>query len=317
MSILVQEAPPVFLPKERKQALLKQNGVQKQRALRYPLPELPKLSWEWGHKLVRDEQSGDVVEAPLTLLDLLYPTGEELFMSEGWLHRWLSVMIEILLREHLKERKWIVFGNVFVHWHRPGVPPLAPDVTAIFGGNYPGEDGSYHVGHHGPNPNFVVEVTSPNKPARDLDRKKWDYAALAIPEYLIIDMWSEPTKPWKLLGYRLQDGPFYSEITPDADGGITFQSIGVRFVGIGRSNIAVYDATTGERLTLPEEWRHLARVEAEARATAEARAEAEAARAEAEATRAEAEAAARVAVEAKLAEAMARLQELEARTNSA
>ncbi len=154
------------------------------------------------------------------------------------------------------------------------------------------------------NPSFVLEVTSPNKPARDLDRKKWDYTNLAIPEYLIIDMWSEPTKPWRLLGYRLQDGTFYNEITPDADGGITFQSIGVRFVGIGRSNIAVYDATTGERLTLPEEWRHLARAEAEARVAAEARAET---------ARAEAEATARAAVEAQQAEAMARLRELEAR----
>lgn len=174
MSILVQEASPALIQTERKQTAPKLNGAQKQRVLRYPLPELPKLGWEWGHKLVRDEQSGDIIEAPLTLLDLLYPTGEELVMAEGWLDRWRTMT---------------------------------------------------------------------------------------------------------------QDCPFPSEITPEAD------------------------ATTGERLTLPEEWRHLARVEAEARATAEARAEAEAARDAASAV-------ARVAVEAKLAEAMARLQESEARNSS-
>ena len=309
MSTLVQEAIPTRVKKVAERVHHPQNGVSNARALRYPLPELPKLSWESGHKVVRDERTGELTETPLTLLDLLYPTGEELFMAEGWLHRWLSVMLEVLLREHLKERKWIVFGNVFVHWNRPNVPPLAPDVTAIFGADYPGEEGSYHVGYHGPNPSFVVEVTSLNKPARDLDRKKWDYAALAIPEYLIIDMWSEPEQPWRLLGYRLQDGPYYTELVPDAEGGLTFQTIGMRFVGIGRNTVAVYDITTGERLALPDDWLQLARAETQARTEAEARAEAEAARAEAEA-------AARQEVEHKLAEAMARLHALEARYGS-
>ncbi|MEZ4711239.1 MAG: Uma2 family endonuclease [Caldilineaceae bacterium] len=266
--------------------------------LRYPLPNLPKLSWEWGYKFVADARSGELTESPLTLLDLLYPTGEELFMSEGWLHRWLSVMLEVLIREHLKDRGWVVFGNIFVHWNRPGVPPLAPDVTAILGGEYPGEDGSYHVGHHGPNPSFVVEITSPNKPGRDLDRKKWDYAGLVIPEYLIIDMWSEPDKPWRLLGYRLEDGPFYTEITPDAEGGLTFETIGLRFVGQERATLAVYDVATGERIPLPDDWRDQIKSERQARLDAE--------------ERAAAEATARQAAETKLAEALARLNELEA-----
>jgi len=91
MSILLQEASPTLLQKEWKQTPPQPNDMQEQYTLRYPLPELPKLGWEWGHKLVRDEESGDVVKAPLTLLDLLYPTGEELVMAEGWLERWRTI----------------------------------------------------------------------------------------------------------------------------------------------------------------------------------------------------------------------------------
>lgn len=66
-------------------------SIVEEHVLRYPLPELPKLSWEWGYKVVRNAESGDFIEAPLTLLDLLYPTGEELVMAEGWLDRWRTI----------------------------------------------------------------------------------------------------------------------------------------------------------------------------------------------------------------------------------
>jgi Uma2 family endonuclease len=261
----------------------------------------------WGYKFAQDTHTGEIIEVPLTLLDLLYPTGEEIFVAEGWFHRWLAVVLEVMLRAHLGEKGWVVFGNVFVHWGRPSVPPLAPDVTAISTGYYPSEEeGSFYVGHHGPTPSFVIEITSHNKPERDLDRKKWDYAALGVPEYLIIDGWTEQKKPWRLFGYRLEDNPFYTEMKPDAEGGLTFATVGLRFVGRGRETVDVYDVATGQKLAPPEEWLQQAKTEAQARREAESRAEAETARAEAEAT-------ARAAAETELAAVTARLRELEAR----
>lgn len=288
---------------------------------RYPMPDLPPLDRSWGYKTVLDEKTGEYVEEPLTLLDLLYPTGEEIFVAEGWVHRWLSVMLEVMMRAHLGKLGWVVFGNVYVHWGRRGVPPMAPDVTAISTGTYPTlEEGSFYVGRHGPTPSFVIEITSHNKPERDVDRKKWDYAALGVPEYLIIDGWLDKTKPLQLTGFRLGDDPFYSEITPDAEGGITFTTVGLRFVGKGRETVEVYDVATGQLLTPPDQWLEQAeaatqaRREAEARAEAEAeRAKVEAERAKVEAERAETEAKARAEAEANLAAVTARLRELEAR----
>jgi hypothetical protein len=83
----------------------------------------------------------------------------------------------------------------------------------------------------------------------------------------------------------------YRELTPDADGGLTFPAIGLRFVPVGRKRVDVFDLATGERLLNPEEQK--------------AKAEAEAERARAETERANA------AVEAQLAEAMERLRKLE------
>lgn len=126
------------------------------------------------------------------------------------------------------------------------------------------------------------------------------------PEYLIIDSWTERNRPWRLLGNRLENGHFYSELTPDADGGLTFPTVGLRFVGRGRETVDVYDVATGQWLPPPEQWQETARQAVQARQNAENRAEAEAARAEAEAT-------ARANTEAELAQVTARLRELEAR----
>jgi colicin import membrane protein len=301
MSVLVRDVDPPLeqpaqppVPRETSQE-------------RYPLPPLPPLDRSWGYKTVLDEKTGEYVEEPLTLLDLLYPTGEEIFVAEGWVHRWLSVMLEVIIRAHLGRQGWVVFGNVYVHWGRRGVPPMAPDVTAIRTGTYPTyEEGSFYVGRHGPTPSFVIEITSYNKPERDIDRKKWDYAALGVPEYLVIDGWLDKTKPLQLTGYRLGDDPFYREITPDADGGITFDTVGLRFVGKGRETVQVYDAATGQVLTPPDQWLEQAEAATQARHEAEARAEVEAERAEAEAK-------ARAEAEANLAAVTARLREFEAR----
>ena len=334
MTVLTMPAPAVRVAMYAHDTPPTTNG----RLRRYPLPVLPTLDWSWGYKWVSNEATGEDVRVPLTLLDLLYPTGEEIFVAEAWMHRSLSVTLEVMIRAHLASRGWVVFGNVYVHWGLPGTPPLAPDVTAIPEGDYPTEEeGSFYVGYHGPVPSFVIEVTSPNKPERDLDRKKWDYASFGVKEYLIIDGWSNTDEPWRLQGYRLGDQPFYDDLQADAEGGLTFATVGLRFVGRERETVEVYDVATGERLLPPEEWLHQAEVATAARAQAEARAEDEAAartqaearaedeaaaraqaeaRAEDEAARATTEAKARAETESKLAEALARLRTLESRSGN-
>jgi regulator of protease activity HflC (stomatin/prohibitin superfamily) len=148
-------------------------------------------------------------------------------------------------------------------------------------------------------PTFVIEVTSADTRQEDLLVKPLHYAALGIREFLIIDILNQTTESWELIGYRLDAGPFYRRLPADAEGGVTFATVGLRFVAVNRTRIEVYDSATGQRLFTSDELKALM--------------EAEAARAEAEAERAAVEAATRLAAEERAAAAEAELQVLKSR----
>jgi regulator of protease activity HflC (stomatin/prohibitin superfamily) len=210
-----------------------------------------------------------------------------------------------MLQTFLGAGQWLIMHDVLIHWGVPRVPAKSPDITAAPGGVLPTPDTkSYRVGRDGPLPVFVVELTSEETRLVDLFEKNLLYAAVGVKEMLVIDLLPDDGGDWQLLGYRLEDRPYYRRIKADEQGGVTFPNIGLRFVAVGRTRIDVYDVTTGERLLTPEEQKarteaEAARADAEAaRADAEAaRADAEAAHAETEAARADAEAAARIAAD--------------------
>lgn len=261
-------------------------------------PSLPTFPLEAGWKERYDPETGKWVYVPLTLLDILYPPEDEaIVMPESPYHelwrRWLATMLEGFLRG------WLILSDVYIHWWRQDIPPRAPDVAAIPGGQRPQPpEKAYWVGRDGPMPVFVVEITSEETRHIDLQEKPIFYAAVGVKELLVVDVWV-PEGPWRLYGYRLEEEPYYREIEPDKEGGVTFETVGLRFVAVGRERIEVYDVKTGARLLTPEELQTYAEEQAAARAAAEARAEQEAA--------------ARAAAEARVAELEARLRELEAR----
>jgi Uma2 family endonuclease len=277
----------------------------------YPLPPLPTFDWEVGYREVYDPETGTFDQVQLTLLELMYPTEEDVGVvkvSQSPIHdlwtNWLKVMLQVFLQA----RQWFVTNDVLIHWGRKGAPPKSPDLAAMPGGHLPARtEKSYLVGRDGPLPAFILEITSEDSRPADMDEKPLVYAAVGVKEMLVVDFWPEEGDDWQLLGYRLEDSPYYMEIEPDEEGGLTFETVGLRFVARGHERIDVYDIATGERLLTPAELR----VHAEAEA---ARAEAEAARAETQAARAQAEAAAREAAEARIAELEARVRELESRS---
>jgi Uma2 family endonuclease len=247
--------PVVKRSKKRAQAL-KHNGATTSATARHltpaPQPTLPVFPLDVGYRTVRDPATGEWRDLPLTLLDLLFPTEDDVGVvkvSQSPWHDRLANLIATILRLYFSDRNWLTTQDVLIHWGRRGIPPKSPDIAAIVGGRMPARrDKSYRVGRDGPLPAFVVEITSEETREEDLTGKKLFYAAVGVQEYLIIDLLAKETTDWKLSGYRLGESPFYEEIPPDADGGLTFQSIGLRFVAIGNQRIELYDATTGERL---------------------------------------------------------------------
>lgn len=257
------------------------------------LPPLPTFPLEAGWRTVYDAATQRYIQQPLTLLDILYPSEDDVgvvYMAQSPMHNLLTDLLSVMLRTYLGARDWLILHDVLVLWGIRGVPPKSPDIAAFPGGRLPAQEKSYRVGRDGPLPAFVIEITSDETRQEDLHNKPLHYAALGIKEFLIIDILNETTKPWDLIGYRLEDGPYYQRLPADAEGGITFTTVGLRFVAVNHTHIEVYDSATGQRLLTSEELK---------------------AQAEAQAARAEAAAMARSAAEARAADLERRLRELE------
>jgi len=232
----------------------------------YQLPSLPTFTTETGYREVYNTETGKWENQPLTLLDLLYPTDDDVGvvkMSQSPLHdqwsRWLATM----LQAYFAVQNWLILHDVLVHWGRGAAPAKGPDVTVIKEGRFPADKyKSYRVVRDGPLPEFVVEITSEETRETDFHEKKLLYAAVGVKEYLLIDLLPEDDGDWKLYGFRLEDSPFYKELTADAEGGLSFETVGLRFVAEGRERINVFHTATGERLLNPIELKARADIEA-------------------------------------------------------
>lgn len=280
------------------------------------LPTLPTFPLESGWRTVHDPVTDEFHQIPLTLRDILFPTEDDIgvvYMAQSPLHNLLTGLLYTMLHTYLGARAWLILHDVLVLWGVRGVTPKSPDIVAFPGGRFPAGENSYRVGRDGPMPTFIIEVTSTDTRQEDLLIKPYHYAALGIREYLIIDLLNSASEPWELIGYRLDAGPFYRRLPVDPAGGITFVTVGLRFVAVDRTRIEVYDSMTGERLFTSEELKAQATAEAERAAAEAVRAEAEAARAAAEAERAEVATAARLAAEARAAAAEAEVLALKSR----
>lgn len=275
------EVPPTFRVME----------PQPQRAADLPgeinsRSQLPTFPFEMGCRTVIDPETGEAKDVPLTLLDILYQTDDDVGMvhlSQNILHDIWCRLLAVMIQSHLTVEKWFVTHDVLIHWGWRGVPPKYPDIAAMPDATVVlGRAPSYYVGVDGPLPAFIAEVTSPTTREADLGSKAINYAAVGIKEYLVIDMHPEDGEAWQLIGYHLGNRPYYDEIVPNDDGSVTFQTVNLRFKAIGRERIEIYDVPTGERLLTPDELKKRAEEEAQ-------RAEQEAQRAEEEAKRADSE----------------------------
>lgn len=235
---------------------------------------LPTFPMETGWREFCDPESGECHREPLTLQDILFPTEDDIgvvTMPQSHLHdRWTRRLADIV-EGHLQDQQWLIMHDVLIYRADRRVSPAAPDIAVIPGGSAPAEgNNSYFEGRDGPRPTFVVEITSKDARQVDLNSKPVYYAATGVKEYLIVDIQAKAAEDWRLLGYRLDDkNPYYQELTPDAEGGLTFETVDLRFVAVGRERIDVYDMTTGERLLATQEQKVRAEAEAAAKADAE------------------------------------------------
>ncbi|MEO7909277.1 MAG: Uma2 family endonuclease [Roseiflexaceae bacterium] len=243
-----------------------------------------------------------------------YQTREEL-MPAGHAHGLYIQMLAEMLKPLLERLGMRLFIDVFIFYRdwEGRKQRIAPD--ALFApGIEQARDESLHKYDldQEPVPLCAIEVISPASREADLQGKRLFYAGLGIQEYLVLDVEDEQERLLPQIGvslWRMEQG-IQLPVTPDNQGFLLLESIGVRLRADGRKLIA-FVATTGEPLLTSTELVAALEFAEQARLRAEqARLRAEQARLQAE-QHAAAESAARQLAEdelAQLREELARLR---------
>lgn len=227
--------------------------------------------------------------APTETADL-YPESDGKPMAETDLHIDAIIEMRSRLKNYYRDIPGVYISGNLMMYYEDGRPPKAvsPDLLISFGvGKKPRR--TYKIWEAGKPPDFVVEFSSKGTVQNDLNHKKELYAKLGIPEYFLCDV-DRRYLPAPLMGFRLIDGE-YVEIAPNADGGISSETLGLDFHLLA-DGFGIYDREKEEWLQTLE-------------AAANSRAERDRERAERDRERAE-----RAETElARLREELARLKE--------
>ena len=239
---------------------------------------------------------------PPTAIDYPSSDGKPLAENDAQLHAILYAVGALRVR-YADRPDVYVSGDLLVYYEEGNRNiSVAPDAFVAFGV----EDRlrmSYKVWEEGKEPDFALEVASPNTWREDVEKKPGIYAGLGVSEYFLFDPTGEHLSP-RLQGYRLVDGAYEPLVAVESiDRTLTMHSevLGLDLRAKGEE-IRFHDPATGETLLSYDEEHAARREETAARQAAELRAGREAA-AHRE------EAAARRAAEARVAELEARLGE--------
>jgi Uma2 family endonuclease len=249
-------------------------------------PEAETDPFYYGHRFVitHDENGEELfTQQPLSLEDFLDPQEGDHFL-QGTLHyKDVGKVASIFRHLHRNEPTTAVFSDLKMVWDIEGLSQPAPDVAVVPNvTDAEAPRGNFDVAVEGTRPQFVLEMVSPRYREADREKKVPTYETAGVKEYIIIDSWLVgKTVSYEVLGYRLTEGRFYTEIPPDERGWIYSETNRV-WIGVNeeRDGFFVVDAETEEEI-LPdevarEEAERQAQAEAEARQTAERQVQAEA-----------------------------------------
>jgi len=190
-------------------------------------------------------------------------------MAETDFHRLpMTDLIEILTDRYQDRPDVYVSGNLFIHDqpNKPRKKPIAPDVFVVFGVEKK-KRRNYLVWEEGKSPDWVLEIASRGTFRKDLNEKKELYATvLGVKEYFLYDP-DHKYLPSPLIGYRLE-GEGYVPISP-VDTRLPSEVLGLE-LGEVEGELRLYDPLKQEWVLRPTEE---AKVQAQARQQAEARAQ--------------------------------------------
>ena len=188
--------------------------------------------------------------APTETADL-YPESDGKPMAETDLHIDAIIRMRHILRTYFTEVPDVYISGNLMMYYEDSRPPKAvsPDILVAFGiGKKPRR--TYKIWEEGKPPDLVIEFSSKGTVQTDLVWKRKLYAEMGVPEYFLYDV-DRRYLPSPLMGFRLV-GDVYVEISPNADGGIPSETLGLDFHLLA-DDFGVYDPEAEKWLQTPTE----------------------------------------------------------------
>jgi Uma2 family endonuclease len=186
---------------------------------------------------------------PLTAAEFLHPK-EGYRLPNTTFHETIAGNARDLLTRRYADRSDVgIYRDLLIEWDRDDLADLCPDTFVAFGVREPEANrGKFIVRTEGVKPIFVLEVVSPRYRKADREDK-----VLGVQEYVIVDRRTMRKQQIdEVIGYRLISDQLsgtsqYQPITPDDDGRILSQTLGL-WISLCDGELWLEDAVTGDRL---------------------------------------------------------------------
>jgi Uma2 family endonuclease len=195
------------------------------------------------------------------LEDVVYPESDGQPMGETGFHvRAMLTLLQVLMDWLTGRDDVYMTADMFLYYERGNPRAVkAPDVMVVFGvDNH--ERRTFKTWEENAVPTVIFEVSSDETYQEDLTTKRDLYERLGVAEYFLFDPLGDCLDP-RLQGFRLEGGR-YVTLTPEADGSLISEQLGVRLVAEGFL-LRLIDARTGEPVLTSHENFQLLRRETE------------------------------------------------------
>jgi Uma2 family endonuclease len=221
------------------------------RARRYSATELAECGWRWETFVDPDDNIFDQ-QVPLTAAEFLHPQEGYHLPNSTFHDNTAGDAKDILTRRYSNQPDVGVFRDLLIEWDSD-LGDHCPDTFVAFDIRNKSENrNKFIVVNEGTRPTFILEVVSPRYRQTDRETKVVEYARAKVQEYVIIDRRIVRRQLVdEVLGYRLMTG-YYQPITPDEDGRILCNTLGV-WISLQDGRLIIEDAQTGQRLMTSQE----------------------------------------------------------------
>jgi Uma2 family endonuclease len=203
----------------------------------------------WRTEIVtHPDGTTEYVQIPLTSEEFLHPQEGYHLPNSTFHDNAAGDAKDMLSRRYANDPETAVFRDLIIKWGIANLKDHCPDVFVAFGVRNKGQNRTeFLVAAEGVRPSLIVEVVSPRYRKEDRETKVQEYAQAGVQEYAIIDRRKQRGQVIEeVLGYRLVEGK-YLPLTPDDEGCILCQTVGLR-IGLQEGRVVMVDAQTNQRL---------------------------------------------------------------------